>query len=60
MVYIVFMITEYEYCGKEIVGVFSTLASAQDYINKKEQSTFQHWSGVKVEIYSIEEWEIED
>ena len=57
-VYIVTMITEHEYCGRENVGVFATRESAQAHIDAEGQQTFEHWSGAEIEIFSIEEWEI--
>jgi hypothetical protein len=58
MVYVVTMIIEREYCGREIVGVFATRSLAENYIDTEGQGSFEHWSGSEIELYSIEEWEI--
>lgn len=57
-VYIVLVIIEEEYCGKEIEKVFTNKEDAENYV-KENQSTFIHWDGNKIEYYSIEEWEVE-
>ena len=56
-VYIITQVVDTEYCGTENVAVFDDEKKAKQYV-EEHQETFEHWSGMVYEIYSIEEWEI--
>lgn len=57
-VYIVFEITETEYCGEEVRAVFVDEEDARTMVYN-EQYEIDHWSGRTLNAWRYEEWEVE-
>ena len=56
-IYLVMVMTEFEYGGREVEKAFYSEEKAKDYI-KDKQRTIDNWYG-EDELYTIEEIEIE-
>ena len=60
-VYLVNRICDYEYGCREVVAVFSSRKSAEDYISKQpDNGDVEFWNGESEPIYYIDMFEVEE
>lgn len=60
LVYLVNKICDYEYGCREVVGVFNSIKSAENYINKQpDKGDIKFWDGSKEPMYNIDIFEVE-
>lgn len=59
-VYVVFCITDEEYCGREIEFITKDKNKAIEFCKLHKSEKFEHWSGHFYNYYSYEEYEIEE